>query len=61
MLSPAELVVSADFSADGAESRFNEFTAVVGATLDNIDKCLSHAVENSDITKFNNAQAGGRD
>ncbi len=58
MLSPAELVVSADFSADGAESRFNEFTAVVGATLDNIDKCLSHAVENSDITKFNNAQAG---
>ncbi len=58
MTSNAELVVSADFTAEGAEDKYSEFVSAVGAELSAIDKALSVTVVNSDVSKFNNAAAG---
>ena len=58
MLADAQLVVAANFNADGAEEKYNAFAKSVGNTLNSIDKALSSTVQNSDIYKFNTAEAG---
>ncbi|MBD5632421.1 MAG: FAD:protein FMN transferase [Clostridia bacterium] len=60
MMSDAELVVSADFSAAGAEDKFTAFAHEVGGTLNAIDSALSTSVANSDITLFNEAAPGAQ-
>lgn len=54
----AQMVVSADFAADGAEDRYAEFTKSVYSLLDNIGKALSPTVSGSDVNRFNAAAAG---
>lgn len=58
MLSDAELVVSDNFSKDGAEEKFTNFYKAVGDTLNRIDKAISSTVKDTDIYKFNEAAAG---
>lgn len=55
-----ELVVFADFTADGADGDYKRFTDAVKAKLDETGKALSSTVTNSDVYKFNNAAAGDR-
>ena len=58
MFADAMLIVSADFSADGAAERYKQFTMEVGATLDSINKALSSTLTGSDINNFNSYDAG---
>ncbi|MDE6504273.1 MAG: FAD:protein FMN transferase [Clostridia bacterium] len=58
MTTDAELVVSADFSAEGADENYTAFVSAVGSALTEIDKALSTTVVNSDVSKFNQAAAG---
>lgn len=58
MYTEAQLVVYADFTADGAEERFTSFRQAVGQQLEAISKAVSLTVTNSDIYNFNNADAG---
>ena len=54
----AQMVVSDDFSKEGAETKFSSLIVDVNAVIDKIDKAVSTLVENSDVTKFNRAAAG---
>ena len=56
----AELKVSDDFTKDGAETKFSSFRVDVRQLLDDIDKAVSTSVANSDITRFNEAEAGAK-
>ena len=56
----AELKVSDDFTKDGAETKFSSFIVDVRQLLDDIDKAVSTSVANSDITRFNEAEAGAK-
>lgn len=58
MHTDATTVVCANFAADGETEKFNSFTSAVKTTLDDIDKSLATSVTNSDISKFNAAEAG---
>ena len=60
MHTDATVVVFDDFTAEGAVNKYNEFTSAVNATLDDVDKSLSTSVANSDISKFNSAEAGAK-
>ncbi|MDE7306898.1 MAG: FAD:protein FMN transferase, partial [Clostridia bacterium] len=53
-----ELVVAADFTQENANEYYSQFTSAVGAKLDEIGKALSSTVKDSDINRFNNAEAG---
>lgn len=56
----AELVVSADFTADEAKAAFNTFSQTVAKKLYEVEKALSATVTNSDIFNFNNAAQGAK-
>lgn len=58
LFTEAELVVYADFEAEGETAKFTKFAKDVGATLDIISKAVSATVTDSDIYRFNNAEAG---
>ena len=54
----AQLIVSDDFTKEGAETKLDSLKVDIIALLDAIDKAVSTSVANSDITKFNEAEAG---
>lgn len=54
----AQLIVSDDFTKEGAETKFSSLIVDIRELLDGIDMAVSTVVANSDITKFNNADAG---
>ena len=58
MYTEAELVIYADFTAEGAEEHFENFRKAVGQQLNAISKAVSSTVTDSDIYNFNNAAAG---
>lgn len=58
MFADAQLIVSDDFSADGAEDRFRAFSVAVNTALRDIEAALSATTKNSDIYKFNEYEAG---
>lgn len=60
MFADAQLVVSDDFTTDGAREKFDAFKKAVGSELDEIGKAISPTVADSDIYNFNNAEAGAR-
>ena len=58
MFADAELIVADDFTAEGAEAKFNEFSAKVNDVLKDVQSALSSGFKNSDIWKFNEYVAG---
>lgn len=58
MLADAALVVSDDFSAEGAEEKYTAFINETRSLLNSVDKALSATIADSDVTKFNEAAAG---
>ena len=54
----AQLVVSCDFSKEGADANYSEFAKAIYNLIDNADKALSSTVKDSDIYNFNNAAPG---
>lgn len=58
MTTDVDLVVCDDFTAEGAEEKYTAFKTEVQTLLNGIDKAISTTVDSSDITAFNNADAG---
>lgn len=58
MSADAQLIVSLDFSAEGALEKYASFTQEVGTTLRTINKAISATEPNSDIYNFNSYDAG---
>ena len=54
----AQLIVSDDFTKEGAETKFSSLIVDINGLLDSIDKAVSTTVVNSDISKFNSAEGG---
>ncbi|MDE7330101.1 MAG: FAD:protein FMN transferase [Clostridia bacterium] len=59
MSADAVVMVSADFTGDG-ETKYQNFTKAVGTVLNAVDTALSPSYPDSDINKFNNAEAGAK-
>lgn len=58
MMADAQLVVSDDFTKDGAQQNYANFNKAVSDVLNEVDKALSSSVDNSDVSRFNAAPAG---
>ncbi len=56
----ADLVISDDFTKEGAEEKASGFTAAIAAKLLEVEKAISGTVMSSDVYRFNNAAAGER-
>ncbi|MDE7439339.1 MAG: FAD:protein FMN transferase [Clostridia bacterium] len=54
----AQLIISADFTKEGAQDNYAAFTKSIFNLLENVEKALSPTVTGSDILNFNNAEAG---
>lgn len=58
MFADAQLIVADDFSADGAEDKFKNFTVAVNSALKDVNSALSSSDKSSDIYKFNAYEKG---
>lgn len=58
MYTDASVAVFSNFSAEGEQDKLNSFFADVKNTLDDIESSLSTSATNSDISRFNAAEAG---
>ena len=58
MTAPAELGIYSDFSTEDRAAQFNKLASDVMKKLYEIEKALSSTIADSDVYKFNNAQAG---